>query len=410
MIGAFLGALLLAGQARGPVQRVPGWASHGPDGGRVPVLASSADGASVYAGTGAGLFKSEDAGSSWRPVGLPRYVRSGISWVAVAPSDPRVVYAREDSATVHGQFSAFFRSNDAGETWRSLSELDDSFFGLFSLALDAQDSAILYEAYLGTALKSTDGGSSWSTILSPAYSIVVDPTTSTTVYANQIGEDQLNHLQRSLDGGETWSPTGVASSGQWVAVDPLDSRILYGLGLGFQRSDDGGATVSPDTTSPGQISLLAFGGGAPRRLYGAVGSFLYMSRDRGATWSALPKPPGGLQGLTVTAVSDDQDRLLAGGGERGIFESTDEGATWAARNAGLEAADIRAIAVFPPTAESPMPSARVSRGRRTEAPRGRSIPSLPSRATAASPWIRAIRTRSTRRTRRPASGGARMGV
>src|SRR5262249_31089260 len=159
-----------------------------------------------------------------------------------------------------------------------------------------------------------------------------------------------DRLQKSLDGGATWMSAGIVSEGEWVAVDPLDSRILYGVGSSFQRSDDGGATIASGTTSPGQVLALATSAGTPPRLYADVveAAFrgLYVSADRGVSWSRTTSIPGGLEFLFVSSASGSE-RILAGGGTRGVFESDDGGTTWTARSVGLRASRADALAVFP---------------------------------------------------------------
>ncbi len=346
-----IGLLLQAGQPRMPVASASGWTTHGPDGGRVLAVASSvADPPTVYAGTATGLFKSEDGGAHWRRLSL----NSAVTWVGVAPSDPNVIYARDFIPSLHFSWIDVYRSEDAGETWVSIFSLQDDFFPRLDVAVDPADALIVY---VGTSLnsaiyKSTDGGRSWTSILDAAAIVTVDPTSPATLYANQYDStDSLYHLQKSLDAGLTWAPTGLAAQVTWVAVDPLDSHVLYGVGPGFQRSDDGGATVSPDTTSPGQVLALAFGAGTPAKLYARVfdgaGYVLYASPDRGSTWSKAGAPPGGVESLSVIPTGTNGEQIFAGGGERGVFESTDGGASWAARSAGLAAASVDTIAVFP---------------------------------------------------------------
>src|SRR5262245_56882083 len=300
MIGILLAAAFLAqnGQARAAVEPVSGWSgwkSNGPDGGSVMSLSSSAaDPSTIYAATTVGLFKTTDGGVRWDVLDRPD--SGSVTWVGAAQSDPSIVYALSVTVQANYNFVALYRSDDAGATWLPILNNDWSWF--FRLTLDPSDSQTLYATPLfEEALKSTDGGRSWSAVLdgSPS-SIVVDETKPSTLYANLPDPGTRNdRLQKSLDGGATWMSAGIVSEGEWVAVDPLDSRILYGVGSSFQRSDDGGATIASGTTSPGQVLALATSAGTPPRLYADVveAAFrgLYVSADRGVSWSRTTSIP-----------------------------------------------------------------------------------------------------------------------
>src|ERR1700674_1524705 len=104
LLTALLAALIQAGQPRGPVQRVPGWASHGPEGGGSPVFADLRAPEPLYTVTGGGVFLSEDAGASWVPrseglVDLPFALVVGLD-------DPPALYGWSDRK--------FYRSLDGG--------------------------------------------------------------------------------------------------------------------------------------------------------------------------------------------------------------------------------------------------------------------------------------------------------
>jgi photosystem II stability/assembly factor-like uncharacterized protein len=362
VIGLLLAAQLLAGYPRGPVEGIPGWASKGPDGGAISALSSSPDGATVYAGTDAGLFKSLDGGASWRRLdSFPRYGFSSVIFVGAAPSNSSVVYAAENTPSIHVHSIDLYRSEDAGATWTSTGfGVQEDFFTKFNVVIDPTNPMTLYGSINCCSSKSTDGGRTW-TAVPPTFalsisSIAIDPSNPSTLYGNAFVEDQpghsVNHLQKSVDAGETWGSTGLVTDREFFVVDPDNPRILYAPGFPFARSDDGGLSISTETTSPGTIYSLALGGGTPRRLYASVadaGSIvLYTSSDRGATWSLAGAPPGGLDLITVTSASGDQDRILAPSrGPGGVFLSVDRGVHWRVRSAGLRSAYIGALAVLP---------------------------------------------------------------
>jgi photosystem II stability/assembly factor-like uncharacterized protein len=362
VISLLLAAQLLAAQPRDPVQQAPVWSSDGPDGGSVPVLAASADGVDLYAGTLEGLFKSDDGGLTWRRLdSFPRYGLTSVIFAAVAPSDPLVVYAAASTATLHFHHIALYRSEDAGTTWTFANiSIDDDFFTKFDVAIDPNAALTIFVSLNGSSLKSADGGETWTSIPltvtgASIASIAIDPTNPSTLYGNSFVEDEpghsVNQLQKSVDAGATWGSTGLVTQSEFTLVDPENPRILFAPGLPFARSDDGGLTISKQTTSPGVVYSLAFGGGAPRRLYAIVGSgasaAVYASPDRGTSWSLAGAPLRGISSFVVEAGAGDEDRIFAGAPAAGVFLSNDGGAHWEPRSQGLREADIGAVAVFP---------------------------------------------------------------
>jgi photosystem II stability/assembly factor-like uncharacterized protein len=218
----------------------------------------------VYAATNAGVYKSTNAGSSWRLVHrvgkeVDRSV-AGHTAVAIAPSRPSVVYAATSERGV-------FRSDDSGGKWRKLSL--DQYSVVSSLAVHPQKP---YTVYAGTryfsVARSTDGGKTWRGRDDFLYGadrrqIAIDPTQPSRLYAALDG----GGVYRSTDSGKTWRRMGVGTLphvGGSVVVDRSRSNVVY---AGFY-GDDG------ESPKPG----------------------VFKSTDRGETWTRLN------EGLTTTWV------------------------------------------------------------------------------------------------------------
>ena len=120
------------------------WSSNGPDGGEVLSLAiDPSNSATIYAGTAAGVFKSTDAGGSWRSSLTNAYIKR----IVVCAPNPNTVYAGGGDS---------YKSTDGGLSWTRIG------FGGGSFAVDPTDPNIVYAGVFETVFKSTDGGSTWN--------------------------------------------------------------------------------------------------------------------------------------------------------------------------------------------------------------------------------------------------------
>jgi photosystem II stability/assembly factor-like uncharacterized protein len=277
----------------------------------------------IYVGAGAvGLFRSDDGGVRWRQLasGL-----DGVYAVGVDPNDPAHVLAA--GSTPPGYASPDARpisvSTDAGRTWRSVA------FGgrwVSAFAISGQTAYAGSAAGLGV-YGSTDGGRSWRS-LGPrgmfAYvsALAIDPSDPAVVYAGvQWGPNR--GVYKSSDGGASWSRvTGtLAMDVTAVAVDPLDPATVYvaSNGEGLYKSTDAGATWQRDDTGL-QWRLKARG-----------------SRK----WITATMP------VTALAVDPADPAVVYVAAQRGVYRSSDAGASWHAFNAGLGDADVRTLAFDP---------------------------------------------------------------
>ncbi len=232
-----------------------------------------------FGATGGGLWKTTDGGLNWAAVTDSFLTAASVGAVAVAPSDPNVLYLGTGERDIRGNISpgdGVYRSTDAGKTWQHIGLKDQSFIG--RIAVHPTNPDVAYVASLGRVFgnktngglfRTTDGGKSWKKILSKdektgAVHVTLDPTNPRVVYAS-LWECYRNpwrmssggpgsSLYKSTDGGETWvnlshnpgMPTGVLGK-IGVAVSPVNPNRVWAIvenepGGGLFLSLDGGAT------------------------------------------------------------------------------------------------------------------------------------------------------------------------
>jgi photosystem II stability/assembly factor-like uncharacterized protein len=246
-------------------------------GGRVSRVCGVAGDPRVYYAASAqgGVWKSEDGGRSWKPIFDDQPVAS-IGSVAVAPSDPNVVWVGSGEANIRGNViggRGIFRSTDAGKSW---TRVWDGSGQVGALAVAPADPDIAFAAVLGHAFgpnaergvyRTLDGGATWKQVLSVdadtgASDVAIDPDNPRIVFAGTWQARRTpwsltsggpgSGLYRSTDGGETWTrlaghglPAGIWGK-VGVAVAPSEDDRVYALieaeDGGLFRSDDGGDT------------------------------------------------------------------------------------------------------------------------------------------------------------------------
>jgi photosystem II stability/assembly factor-like uncharacterized protein len=227
-----------------------------------------------YAATASGgVWMSADGGTSWKSIFDDQPV-SSIGSIAVAPSDPNVVYVGSGEANIRGNVGAgngIYKSTDSGKTW---SHVWDQVGQIGTMVVHPKNADIAYAAVLGHAFgpnpergvyRTKDGGKTWQQVLKKdadtgASDIAIDPSTPSVLFAGfwqarrfpwdlQSGGPGSG-LYVSRDGGDTWKQlTGHGlPDGIWgkigVAVAPSNGQRVYALieaeKGGLYRSDDGG--------------------------------------------------------------------------------------------------------------------------------------------------------------------------
>lgn len=255
------------------------WRSIGPyRGGRVVAIAGDpTDKQRFYFGsTGGGVWQTTDGGLIWENISDGYFQRASVGAIAVAQSDPNVIYVGMGETTIRGNVShgdGVYRSADRGKTWTHLGL--QATRHIARVRIHPQNPDLVYVAALGHAhgpnpergiYRTQDGGKTWEHILfrsekAGAIDLSMDPLNPRVLYATFWEACRLPHtlisggddsgIFKSTDGGDTWTeisrrpglPQGLlgkmgivaspARSGRvWAIVEAEDSAVF--------RSDDGG--------------------------------------------------------------------------------------------------------------------------------------------------------------------------
>ncbi len=231
-----------------------------------------------FGSAGGGVWRSTDAGNSWENIS-DGFFGGSIGAIAVAPSDPNVIYVGQGEETVRGNVSSGFgiwKSVDAGKTWMPLGLQSTRHIG--RIRIHPKNPDIAYVAAMGNLYKDSpergvyktiDGGKTWKKVLfsdagSGAVDLVIDPQNYRTLYASTwtirrtpyslSSGGEGSKLWKSTDEGETWNEIsnneGFAAGLKGiigVAVSPVNNQRVWALvenepDGGLYRSENGGKT------------------------------------------------------------------------------------------------------------------------------------------------------------------------
>ncbi|MFN4147074.1 MAG: VPS10 domain-containing protein [Runella sp.] len=240
-----------------------------------------------FGATGGGVWKSIDGGNNWACISDSTFKTSSVGAIAVAPSDPNVVYVGMGETDIRGNISfgdGMYKSTDAGKTWQHIG-LKES-MAIAHIAVHPQNPEVLFVAALGNhwgpnkergVYRSKDGGKTWQQVLAKndstgAVDVVFDPTNSSILYAAMWQSFRNHHmmssggpgsgLYKSTDGGDTWKlisqnpgmPKGLLGK-IGIAVAPTNGNRLWAMienkeKGGLYTSTDGGQTWAHITDNP----------------------------------------------------------------------------------------------------------------------------------------------------------------
>ncbi len=324
-----------------------------------------------FGAVGGGVWMTDNAGRTWTPI-FDREPVASIGAVAVAPSDPNVIYVGSGEADMRSDIQhgdGVYKSTDAGKTWVHAG-LDDT-RQIGRIVVDPKDANVVYVAALGHqyapnaqrgVFKSTDGGQTWRKVLyknenTGAIDLAVDPANPSILFASlwQTRRPPWNvyppsngpgsGLYKSSDGGNTW--TQIAGHGFpggtlghiGISISPANSNRIYTIvdtnqerTGGIYRSDDGGVTWI-HTDGEGRIWKRGWYFGQitadPKNadeVY-VMNTSTYRSTDGGKSFTAIKGAPGGDDYHALWINPDDPNRMVLGG-DQGVVVSLDGAKTW----------------------------------------------------------------------------------
>jgi photosystem II stability/assembly factor-like uncharacterized protein len=311
----FLAPLCLVAQQPNPASQYPAsllsglrWRDVGPmRGGRTYAVAGHASQPDTYysGSVGGGVWKTENSGRTWFPISDEGIPIGSVGAIAVAPSNPNIVYVGTGEPDIRSQNSygiGMFKSTDAGKTWTHIGLEETRQIG--RVVVDPADPNRVYVAALGHiydansergVYRSTDGGATWKKLLFKAgapdsvgaVELAIDPRNPRVLYGSLWATRRPpwavyaptnlpgGGLYKSTDGGDTWTqlagglPADDFVGKIGVAVSPSNPNRLWAV------VDDTGGAVAPG------FRAAASGSRAPS--HGGV----YISDDAGATWKLV---------------------------------------------------------------------------------------------------------------------------
>lgn len=320
-----------------------------------------------FGATGGGVWKTTDGGTNWANVSDGFFGMGSVGAIAVSESDPNVLYVGMGESCIRGNVShgdGVYKSVDAGKTWKRVGLEDSRHIG--RVRIHPKNPDIVYVAALGHiygtseqrgVFRSKDGGKTWERVFfksnkAGAVDLILDPSNPNVLYASIWEAKRTPYsmesggpdsgLYKSTDGGDTWTeitrnpggPKGKDIGRIGVTVSPVNPDRVWAImeadDGGVFRSDNGGKTwtkinegrnlrqrawyythIYADTQNADTVYVLNTG--------------LYRSQDGGRTYTALNPPHGDNHDLWI-APNDNQRMINSNDG--GANVSLDGGKNW----------------------------------------------------------------------------------
>ncbi len=336
------------------------WRSIGPyRGGRVTAVAGVPAQPFVYyfGATGGGVWKTTDGGVNWEPVSDGAFKTGSVGAIGMSDADPNTIYVGMGESPVRGNVShgdGVYKSLDAGKTWKHVG-LDDT-RQIARVRVHPRNPDLVYVAALGHVwapneqrgiFRSKDGGKTWEKILyrgdkAGAIDLILDPTNPNILYAGFWEVRRLPYtfesggpgggIFKSTDGGDTWTeitrhqglPQGLIGK-VGITVSKANPDRLWAIieaeDGGVFRSDNAGQTW----TKVNQERKLRQRAWYYTRIYAdpqnpesvyVLNTGFYRSNDGGKTFNNIPVPHG-----------DNHDLWISPNDPARMIESNDGGAT-----------------------------------------------------------------------------------
>ncbi len=271
----------------------------------VAVLAPRGKSYAIYAATATGgLWKTDNEATTWRPV-FEQGPTTSIGDVTVAPSNPSIVWIGTGEANIFRSSNAgagVYKSTDAGKTWRHMGLTDT--YTIPRIVIHPTNPEVVYVAASGHEwthnaerglYKTTDGGTTWQKILqvnekTGVIDIVMDPSAPDTLYAatwqrvrmkwndpRNFADYSGSGIVKTTDGGRTWTPVNAglpeAKFRGRIGLDVCASRpnVVYALVDNYEIARE---PTDEEKADPYGLPSSGF----------IKGATVYRSDDRGATW------------------------------------------------------------------------------------------------------------------------------
>lgn len=284
----------------------------------------------VWAGTGEnnnqrsvsygdGVYKSEDAGRTWKNMGLKQ--SEHIAKILIDPRDSNTIYvAAPGPLWKGGGDRGLYKSVDGGKTWASLIKVGE-YTGVADVIMDPRNPDILLASTHqrqrrfftlihggpeSALWRSTDAGKTWSRAGGGFPSgelgrigIAYAPSSPSIIYAQVEAAEGRGGLYRSADNGVTWQQRNTSDSqGQYyskVVVDPVDPDRVYVMNVNIMVSNDGGRTLASLPTRNKHVDNHDIWINPKNNSHYRVGcdGGIYESFDKGENWefkANLPVP------------------------------------------------------------------------------------------------------------------------
>ncbi len=316
-----------------------------------------------------GVWKTTDFGRTWVSI-FDDQPTGSIGDVIVAPSNPNTIYVGSGEGLQRPDLSVgdgMYKSTDAGKTWKHIGLKDGQQIG--GLAIDPTNENRVFAAVLGHpygpnaergVFRTLDGGATWEKVLykdenTGAIQIAIDPQNPNIIYAdmwagrqgpweNGAWNGSESGLFKSTDGGNTWKkltngfPTTQQGLGRiGFCIAPSDSKRLYatvdaGENGGVYRSDDAGETWTKSTADGrfwGRGSDFAEVKADPKNadIVYTANVVVWKSVDGGRTWNAFRGAPGGDDYHRIW-INPDNSNIILIASDQGAIVTVNGGQTF----------------------------------------------------------------------------------
>ncbi len=370
----FLLPLLLGSQALAAApdfSQMLHWRNIGPfRGGRTRAISGVPSQPNVFymAPVNGGVFRTNDYGRTWQPI-FDDQPTASVGALAVAVSDPNIIYVGSGEGLHRPDLSignGIYKSTDAGKTWKHLGLRDGQ--QIAQIAVDPRNPEHLLVAVAGHPygpneergiFLSTDGGQTFAKTLGKdentgGNDVQIDPANPQIVYASlwearegpwENGEWNGSNggIFKSTDGGKTWKqlsknlPNDIVQAN--LAVAPSAPRTLFAAvatptAVKLYRSDDAGEnwSLATEDTRPagriggGDLPVVRFDPQNPKVVYSAS-VVCWKSTDGGKTWDGWRGAPGGDDYQNVW-INPNNPEIILLGSDQGAIVTVNGGATW----------------------------------------------------------------------------------